>query len=242
MMKRPFVRRKWRILLESVGLNNTENLDIIGSVLGMQLSSAVKTSAPTPFLYKRKQFALLGSLVEQMARKQPTLLWVEDVHWIDPSSAELLQEIVERLANTPVLVVLTGRSFPKSQHLPNADDVIELNQLDSAECFQLARIISTGQALSDEELARAVEAADGIPLFVEYLIRSLMDQKEKNSNAVRKSGNLPLTLAAMMSERLDRLADGRPVVPRRQPVLDGPSPPIFSRRWSSKMSATSRKR
>jgi class 3 adenylate cyclase/predicted ATPase len=199
-------------LLDSVGLKNAENLDIIGSVLGMQLASAVETSAPTPFLYKRKQFALLGSLVEQMARKQPTLLWVEDVHWIDPSSAELLQEIVKRLANAPVLVVLTGRSFPKSQHLPNADDVIELNQLDSAECFELARMISTGQALSDEELARAVEAADGIPLFVEYLVRSLMDQKEQKSNAVRKPSNLPLTLAAMMSERLDRLADGRPVV------------------------------
>jgi predicted ATPase len=71
--------------LDSFGLKNPENEDIISSLLGMSLTSATETSAPTPYLFKRKQFALLGSLFEQMVRKQPTLIWVDDVHWIDPS-------------------------------------------------------------------------------------------------------------------------------------------------------------
>ena len=204
--------QKLAILLDNFGLKNSENEDIISSLLGMSLTSTIEASAPTPFLFKRKQFALLGSLFEQMARKQPTLLWVEDVHWIDPSSAELLQEIVKRLASAPVLVLLAGRSFPKSPSLPNADNVIELAQLDVEECFELARTIPGAQDLSDDELARAVEAADGIPLFVQYLVLSLVDQKEQASNAARKLSDLPLTLAAMLSERLDRLAGGRRVV------------------------------
>ena len=104
-----------------------------------------------------------------MVRKQPTLIWVDDVHWIDPSSAELLQELVNRLEKTAVLVALTGRSFPKSPNLPSTENVVELGQLNVDECYELARTIPRAQNLSDEELTRAVEAADGIPLFVEYL-------------------------------------------------------------------------
>jgi tetratricopeptide (TPR) repeat protein len=147
-----------------------------------------------------------------MARKQATLIWVDDVHWIDPSSAELLQELVKRLADTAVLVALTGRSFPKSPNLPRTENAIELGQLSLDECYELARAIPRSQDLSDEELKRAVEAADGVPLFVEYLVLSLVDQKEQASNASRRRGDLPLTLAAMISERLDRVADGRRVV------------------------------
>jgi len=199
-------------LLDNFGLKNSENHDIINSLLEISLTSTIEASAPTPYLFKRKQFALLGSLFEQMARKQPTLLWVEDVHWIDPSSAELLQEVVKRLADAQVLVLLTGRSFPKSPNLPNADEVIELTALDDTACLELARTIPGAQELSDDDLTRAVEAADGIPLFIEYLVLSLVDQKQQASGAVRKRSELPLTLAAMMSERLDRLAGGRQVV------------------------------
>jgi len=198
--------------LDNLGLKNPENEDIINSLIGTSLTSATEASAPTPFLFKRKQFALLGSIFEQMVRKQPTLIWVDDVHWIDPSSAELLQELVKRLVNAAVLVALTGRSFPKSPNLPSTENAIELGQLSLDECYELARAIPRAQDLSDEELKRAVEAADGIPLFVEYLVLSLVDQKEQAPNAARRRGDLPLTLAAMISERLDRVADGRRVV------------------------------
>ena len=176
--------------LDSFGLKSPENEDIIGSLLGV---SATEASAPTPFLFKRKQFALLRSIFEQMARRHSTLIWVDDVHWIDPSSAELLQEMVASLAKSPVLVVLTGRSFPKSPNLPSTDNVIELGQLNEDECYELARAIPRTQNLSDDELKRAVEAADGIPLFVEYLVLSLVDQKEQASVASRRRGDLPLT-------------------------------------------------
>ena len=198
--------------LDKLGLNNSENEEIISSLLGISLVSAAETSAPALFLFKRKQFALLGSLFEQMVRERPTLIWVDDVHWIDPSSAELLQEIVKRLEEEPVLVLLTGRSFPKSPNLPHPDRLIELRQLNGDECYELARSIPRANDLPDDDLKRAVEAADGIPLFVEHLVLSLVDQKEQVSDVARKRGDLPLTLAAIISERLDRVADGRRVV------------------------------
>jgi len=198
--------------LDGFGLKNPENWDIINGLLEMSLTSTIEASAPTPFLFKRKQFVLLGSIFEQMARKQPTLLWVDDVHWIDPSSAELLQEIVKRLSDAQILVLLTGRSFPKSPALPDSDEVIELSALDIDTCLELARTVPGAEELPEDDVARAIEAADGIPLFVEYLVHSLVDQKQQAAGAARKRSDLPLTLAAMMSERLDRLAGGRQVV------------------------------
>jgi len=205
--------QKLSVLLDNFGLNSPENYDIVSGLLGASSATAsMETHAPTPFLFKRRQFALLGALIERMARKRGTLLWVEDAHWIDPSSAELLRELVERLADAPVLVLLASRSFPKSPNLPKTDNVIELGQLRLGECFELARTIPGVELLSDEELARAIDSADGLPLFIEYLVLSLVDHKRQTSAGARKRGELPLTLAGMMSEQLDRLAGGRRIV------------------------------
>ena len=192
---------------------NPENEDIINSLIGTSLTSATEASAPTPFLFKRKQFALLGSIFEQMVRKQPTLIWVDDVHWIDPSSAELLQELVKPSGKNGGSGGADRPILSKSPNLPSTDNVIELGQLNCRRVLQNWHAPSRARRICRmRSSTRAVEAADGIPLFVEYLVLSLVDQKEQASNASRRRGDLPLTLAAMISERLDRVADGRRVV------------------------------
>ncbi len=203
----------WKLaaFFEPFELNKAENQDVIGSLLGKS-PSAIYAGVSTPFLFKRKQFEVLGALFDQMARKQPTLIWIEDAHWLDASSAELLQEIVKRLATAPALVLVTSRALPQHSIFTNADVVIELDHLDDEACFALARSMPGVEGLSDDDLARALDAADGVPLFVEYLVLSLVDQQKQPSAAGRKTNDLPLTLAAMMSERLDRLHGGRSVV------------------------------
>src|SRR5215475_13233680 len=162
--------------LNEFAANNAENMEIIRSLLGPGLLGVTEAVAPTPLILKQKQFAFIIALIEQFARAQPLLLWVDDAHWLDPSSAELLSEIVGRLAHLPILVLLTQRSFPKGPALPKPDDIIHVDQLGRQECLELARSVPGAQALSDQVLMRAVEAADGIPLFVEQLVLSLIDQ------------------------------------------------------------------
>jgi predicted ATPase len=166
--------------------------------------------APTPLLFKQKQFAFVASAIGQIARRQPTVLWIEDVHWLDPSSAELLLEVVRGLADTSLLVLLTTRSFPRGPTLPKADEVIDLKQLGPQECLELVRSIPGAHALPDEVLSRAVDAGEGVPLFIEQLVLSLIDERAQAPGRFNKG--LPLTLAEMMSERLDRLPEGRRVV------------------------------
>ena len=203
---------KIQAFLEESESYSPENSEIVASLLGRVIPSVTEPVAPTPLILKQKQFALMGRLLDQSARAQPTVLWVEDAHWLDPSSAELLLEIVGRAADVPLLVLLTVRSFPKGPALPPPDDVIDLEQLGLQDALALARSVPGSQLLSQDVLMRAVQAADGIPLFIEQMVLSLMDQMAVAPDGARARGKLPLILAEMLSERLDRLPEGRRVV------------------------------
>ena len=189
-----------------------ENAGVMAGLLGFAEASLLQTLPPTPLAVKQAQFAFLAWLFGQLVRKKPTVLWIDDSHWLDPSSAELLPRIVEQLAHAPVLVLLTTRSFPAGPELPAPDDTVQLEQLEREECLQLARSVPGAQAVSEELLSRAAAACDGIPLFIEQLVLSLISQSARSGGRGRMLSDLPLTLGEMMSERLDRLDGGRRVV------------------------------
>ena len=192
-----------------------EEVDIVAGLLGLPgAGPEAADAAPSP-LIKQKQFALLASLLERAMDGQPTLLWVEDAHWLDRSSAELLAHVAERFAAEPLLIVLTLRSPSENAGLLRADATIRLEPLPLTDCLELARAVPGARALPDEVLLRAAEAADGIPLFAEQLTLSLIDQSAGRGGAGSAAGQavaLPLTLAEMLSERLDRLGEARHIV------------------------------
>ena len=167
-----------------------------------------------PAEVKRRQFALIISLIGRISRTGPTLLWIEDTHWLDPSSVELLPQLIEELRETPLLVVLTRRSFPAGPELPEPDDEIVLSPLPFAECFELAWAVPGAQALPEQLLSEVVSSSDGIPLFIEQLVISLVSQTRDPARSSPRSGTptVPLTLAEMLSARLDRLPGGRRIV------------------------------
>jgi class 3 adenylate cyclase/predicted ATPase len=204
-------RLKFSRMLDEYGLLNDENLDVLETFQGLTTGPAELT-APTTQLTKLKQYRLVIDLVERVARERPTIVCLEDVHWLDPSSAELLVNLAAELVNVPLLIVLTARSYPKGPTLPVPNEVIYLEPLAKDDCLKIARSVPGARDLPPALLARAVATADGVPLFVEQLVRSLVDQRERNNYPGRKSLELPLILAEIMSERLDRLPGGRRVV------------------------------
>ena len=170
------------------------------------------TAAATPLLFKRKQYDFIVSLLRQITRTNPTLLCIEDAHWLDASSAELLHEIVASLSETPLMVLITRRSFPKGVELPAANEVIRLDQLDKQSCLEIVDSIPGAEILEDDAVSRAIEAAEGIPLFLEQFIISLIEQHRHNSNSRLRSSGVPLKLGEIMSERLDRRPGSRRIV------------------------------
>jgi class 3 adenylate cyclase/predicted ATPase len=204
--------QKIATFLDELALNTSENNQIVVSLLGLESMRAAETVAPTPLLLKRKQYDFVVGVIRQVARAQPTLLWVEDAHWLDASSSELLQEIVTAASEVPLLVALTRRSFPNAVKLPHVDETIELKQLKDSEALEVASSMPGAQDLPDGLLERAVEAAEGVPLFLEQFMISLIEEHRRSPDSTPKLASVPLLLAEKMSGRLDRRPGARGIV------------------------------
>jgi len=196
--------------LDDLNLNTSENVGAAVSLLGIATAAVTSNTSNSP-LARSRQFAFIISLIKSMVRLRPGIIWIEDAHWLDPSSAELLQEAIKQLRNMPILILLTLRSFPRGPALPKPDEVIHLDPLSGPMCLELAQSIPGVLELPAQLVSQAVKAGDGIPLFIEQLILSTIDQNALKGNS--GGGNkIPLTLAETLSERLDRLSSGRHVV------------------------------
>jgi tetratricopeptide (TPR) repeat protein len=195
--------------LNEIGRNTQENRELIASLLGVGAPDSGKAVAATPQLLKQKQYQLIGSIFDQAARARPLILWIDDTHWLDPSSAELLRDIVAASAKLPVLAVLTMRPFPKGPALPEIDETVRLEHLGLDDCLELARSVPGAGGLSEDMVVKAVEAAEGVPFFLEQLVISLLDERSRGPAPHRRLGGVPLMLAELMSERLDRRPGAR---------------------------------
>ncbi|MEX2223178.1 MAG: AAA family ATPase, partial [Candidatus Rokuibacteriota bacterium] len=195
--------------LVEIGRDTQENRELIATLRGVGAPDRGAAPAATPQLLKQKQYQLIGSIFDQAARAHPVVLWIDDAHWLDPSSAELLRDVVVASTKVPVLAVLTMRPFPKGPALPEIDETIPLEHLGMQDCLELARSVPGAGGLSEEMVVKAVEAAEGVPFFLEQLVISLLDEQARGPAPHRRLSGVPLMLAELMSERLDRRPGAR---------------------------------
>ena len=114
----------------------------------------------------------------------PVLAIFEDAHWIDPTSRELLDLMVERVRELPVLLMITFR--PEFQppwggqpHVTN----LALNRLGGGDVAALVNGIAGNRPLGSEVVAEIVERTDGVPLFVEELTKAVLEQGQESRMA-----------------------------------------------------------
>lgn len=168
----------------------------------------------SPQRKKERLFAVLSRLLEELARRQPVLMVFEDLQWIDPTSRELLDQIVQRVASLPVLLIATLR--PEIQvtwtGLPHVA-ALTLNRLDARTGAAMIAQIVGSRLLPPELAAQIVERADGVPLFLEELTQAVIEGGAGEDAGVDSppprvplpSAGVPATLHASLMARLDRL-------------------------------------
>jgi class 3 adenylate cyclase len=169
---------------------------------------------------QRKKERTLEALIRQLeglARRQPVVIVFEDAHWIDPTSRELLDLTVERVRTLPVLLIVTFRPEfqPPWTGQPQVSMVV-LNRLDRHDRTALVAQIAGGKALPDEVVAQIVDRADGVPLFVEELTKSVLESgvlREEVGRYVLDGALPPFTIPTSLHDslmsRLDRLGSVR---------------------------------
>jgi class 3 adenylate cyclase/predicted ATPase len=170
---------------------------------------------------KRKREKLLAGLLHQLealAQRHSVLMVFEDAHWIDPTSRDLIDLTVDRIRRLPVLLLIIFR--PEFQP-PWTDQphvmTLALNRLAERDCFALVQQLAGNAGMSSELVAEIVERADGVPLFVEELTKSVVEAGADRgaltlSGVPASSLVVPATLHASLLGRLDRLGPTAKVV------------------------------
>jgi len=164
---------------------------------------------------QRKKERTLAALLRQLralAQRQPVLMIFEDLHWIDPTSREVLDLTVEKITGLPVMLVATYRpEFQPPWAGQSQVTVIALNRLGRNEGAALVHQLAGNLgALPPDVVDEIVERTDGVPLFVEELTKAVVeagaDRGSVSISAVPPSSlAVPATLHASLLGRLDRL-------------------------------------
>ena len=161
----------------------------------------------------------LMEMLQLLAEQQTVLFLVEDAHWIDPSTEELIGQIAQRISGERVLLLVTCRP----EYSPSWGGAAQLtrhslNRLSHRQCAALVNAVTGGKSLPAEVLAEIVRKTEGIPLFVEELTKTVVQSGllEDTPRGYRLNGPLPqlaipATLQDSLMARLDRLAPAKEV-------------------------------
>ena len=162
----------------------------------------------SPPAKKQRTFLALLRQLEGLSRTRPILVIFEDLHWIDPTSREVLDLLLPRIDRLPVLLMATFRPEfqPPWAGLPHVT-MITLNRLGRHDGASLVeRLTGNAHALPPDVIAEIVERADGVPLFVEEMTKAVLEVGPAVAGSVPSAKlGVPATLQASLMARLDRL-------------------------------------
>ena len=156
---------------------------------------------------RRRQLAALTNWVMAGARAQPVVLALEDLHWADPTTLDVLRGIAERGALAPLFVLLTARpEFRPPWGTRSHHGTISLVPLDRHQVRHMVGELAARHALAKEVIEGVTERTGGVPLFVEEVTRLLLERGEQGGIQA-----IPPTLQQSLTARLDRLGPAREV-------------------------------
>jgi class 3 adenylate cyclase/predicted ATPase len=195
-----------------------KHVAVLANLFVLPDSDQVPLRQLSPQKRKEKTLAALLAQLDGLAARQPVLIIFEDVHWIDPTSLELLAATIMQLQWLRVLMLITARSeftppWPKHRHVTT----IPLTPLDRRDGAALVQRVTGGKTLPKEVMDEILARTDGVPLFIEELTKTVLEAgvlREDEESYELDGAHLhpiPSTLHGSLLARLDRLGPGRVV-------------------------------
>ena len=192
--------------LALIKLDPAENVPLLAPLLDIPLPPE-RRPVLAPDELRRRQLAALTNWVMAGARAQPIVLTLEDLHWADPTTLDVLRGIAERGALAPLFLLLTARpEFRPSWGARSHHSVISLVPLDRSQVRHMVQELAARHGLPQEVVEGVTERTGGVPLFVEEVTRLLLERGEQ-----RGVHAIPPTLQQSLTARLDRLGPAREV-------------------------------
>jgi class 3 adenylate cyclase len=196
-----------------------EHAAVLANLLGLPASDSDRLQELSPQKRKEKTFAGLLAQLDGLAARQPVFVIFEDIHWIDPTSLELLAATVAHVPELRVLLLVTARpEFTPPWPSDPQMTTIPLTRLGRRDGAALVERVTGGKTLPKEMMDEILARTDGVPLFIEELTKTMLESdllQERDGHYVLgrplPSLAIPTTLHASLMARLDRLAPVREV-------------------------------
>jgi len=192
---------------------------LFASLLSLPTDGRYPPLKLSPQEQKDKTLAALVAWIGELSREGPIQILFEDVHWVDPTSAEFLGLLAQRGNSLPLLAVITSREHADPARLgawvslPHVTS-LDIERLDRRESAIMVDRLIERAPLPPELVDQIVTRTDGVPLFIEELTRTLVASSSARdggaaTNALRWP--IPATLQDSLMARLDRLGPAKAV-------------------------------
>jgi class 3 adenylate cyclase/predicted ATPase len=205
--------------LTDVGVGHPEAMALVASLLGIANADDSVLGELTPQRRRQRTIETVIDLLEAISRDLPSLVVVEDLHWSDPSTLDLLERLIERSESMRVLTLLTCRpSFERRWNSASRMERVDLERLPQGDVEAMIIRLAAGRELPAEVRGQILARTDGIPLFVEELTKMVIESTFPTGQLDRFAPGtslphpvIPTTLNDSLMARLDRLGPAREI-------------------------------
>jgi predicted ATPase len=193
--------------LGAVGFDRERAVPILAGLHGVALGDRYVAPDLSPEGIREQTLALLTEWLLRLGRRQPLVLLMEDLHWMDPSTVELLGQILEQIPTAPVLLLATYRpDFEPPWGARSQLTPMQLSRFTRAQLGDLVRKAARGRDLPDAWIGEILQRSDGVPLFAEELTRAVLEaHPELPADGSTPELRIPETLQDSLMARLDAL-------------------------------------
>jgi class 3 adenylate cyclase/predicted ATPase len=195
-----------------------ESVPLLAPLLSLALSEhRYPPLILSPQRQRQKTLETIVAILLELAERHPVLFILEDLHWTDPTTLDLLNLLIDQTPTASVLVLLTCRPhFQPAWHHRSYLTEITVNRLSPPQVERMAERVAGGKTFPDQVMQLIVEKTDGVPLFVEELTKTILesDYLQETNGHYALAGALsafaiPGTLQDSLMARLDHLVTAK---------------------------------
>jgi class 3 adenylate cyclase/tetratricopeptide (TPR) repeat protein len=195
---------KLTTLLTAAEMPVQSTLPLFAGLLSLAPEAGSSPPDLTPAQRRSATIAALGEWMRRIAGQKPLLLILEDAHWADATTLEVMTLLIGAIGGVPLMAVITGRPEFAAPWVDQATvSVMGLERLNDRDCEGLIREIMAADDVSEATVEQIISRSDGNPLFVEELSAAVVGSGTKERQFV------PDTLQGSLMARLDQLGDAK---------------------------------
>ena len=210
---------KLDVLARESGIENQDTVSLLADLLSIRGDDRYPTVNVSSETRKDMTLEALVHHLQGLAARCPVVFIVEDAHWLDPTTLDLLTRIIDRIRQMRVLLLITFRSdfkpvWAEYSHVTS----LTLSRLPRRQSAELVATMTGGKTLPPEVQQAILAKADGVPLYIEALTENVLESgllTEGNESfivkATLKELPIPDSLHALLMERVDRLGPAKDI-------------------------------